>query len=169
MEINHPLISSSALRAFHLLHPTGKATHFRTIQASWKFANESFTLNCFSFKRWLSLTRRPRHEILTLKKNDKLAAMTSSHGLSVPTLDTSVSASPTISTTQSLETAGVKRKRISDSKLYCVRSGHQPGIYHSWPECFAQVKGFKGAICRLLNADCRAATYRCLQSSHSPL
>ena len=42
---------------------------------------------------------------------------------------------------------GFKRKRQAEAKFYAVRSGHCPGIYHSWPECLAQVKGFKSAIC----------------------
>jgi hypothetical protein len=46
------------------------------------------------------------------------------------------------------EGAGVKRKRPTESKFYTVRIGHRPGIYHTWPECLAQVKGFKGAICK---------------------
>jgi hypothetical protein len=44
---------------------------------------------------------------------------------------------------------GVKRKRAADPKFYAVRAGHRPGIYHSWSECLAQVKGFKGATCKL--------------------
>ena len=149
MEINHFLIPSSTWRLFHLLRSTRRAAHLRSdIRASWNFANESFTSRCFNFKRRLSLTHCPRYGILRLVTNDKLATMASSQGLTIPTTKSPVSACAAISTTQCLETAGAKRKRTSESKLYCVRLGHQPGIYHSWPECFAQVKGFKGAICR---------------------
>lgn len=31
------------------------------------------------------------------------------------------------------------------SKFYAVKNGRKPGIYLSWPECEAQVKGFSGA------------------------
>lgn len=34
---------------------------------------------------------------------------------------------------------------MAKTKFYTVRKGHQPGIYTSWAECEAQVKGFKGA------------------------
>lgn len=32
------------------------------------------------------------------------------------------------------------------AKFYAVKKGKKPGIYNSWPECQAQVKGFSGAI-----------------------
>ncbi|KAI9877275.1 MAG: hypothetical protein M1830_004358 [Pleopsidium flavum] len=41
--------------------------------------------------------------------------------------------------------AGTKRKRAIDPKFYAVRVGYHPGIYHSWPECLAEVTGFKNA------------------------
>ena len=31
------------------------------------------------------------------------------------------------------------------SRFYAVKNGRKPGIYLSWPECEAQVKGFSGA------------------------
>ena len=31
------------------------------------------------------------------------------------------------------------------AKYYGVKQGHQPGVYASWVECEAQVKGYKGA------------------------
>lgn len=34
---------------------------------------------------------------------------------------------------------------MAKSKFYTVRKGHQPGVYTSWAECQAQVKGFSGA------------------------
>ncbi|KAL8691655.1 MAG: hypothetical protein Q9224_004127 [Gallowayella concinna] len=42
--------------------------------------------------------------------------------------------------------AGTKRKRAADPKFYAVRTGHQPGIYHTWADCLEQVKGFKKAL-----------------------
>lgn len=45
-------------------------------------------------------------------------------------------------------TTGTKRKRESSkpsSKFYAVRVGKEPGIYHSWPECLDQVRGFPKA------------------------
>ncbi|EEP78391.1 ribonuclease H [Uncinocarpus reesii 1704] len=56
------------------------------------------------------------------------------------------STSPTQSTAAPAAVAGAKRKRGSGQKIYAVKNGFQPGIYHSWDECFAQVKGFKGAV-----------------------
>ncbi|KAJ5443743.1 uncharacterized protein N7458_007615 [Penicillium daleae] len=43
-------------------------------------------------------------------------------------------------------TAGTKRKRTTGNKLYAVKKGSKPGIYYSWPDCLAQITGFKGAI-----------------------
>lgn len=50
--------------------------------------------------------------------------------------------------TQSIPTAGTKRKRDSKSqmKFYAVRVGKEPGIYHSWAECLGQVRGFPKAM-----------------------
>ena len=31
-------------------------------------------------------------------------------------------------------------------KYYAVRKGRQPGIYHTWDECSAQVNGYAGAV-----------------------
>lgn len=45
--------------------------------------------------------------------------------------------------------AGNKRKRESKApqlKFYAVRIGKSPGIYHSWPDCLEQVKGFPKAV-----------------------
>ena len=45
--------------------------------------------------------------------------------------------------------AGTKRKRESKApqlKFYAVRIGKTPGIYHSWPDCLEQVKGFPKAV-----------------------
>lgn len=45
--------------------------------------------------------------------------------------------------------AGTKRKRDSKApqlKFYAVRVGKAPGIYHSWPDCLEQVKGFPKAV-----------------------
>ncbi|KAF7525787.1 hypothetical protein G7054_g10962 [Neopestalotiopsis clavispora] len=39
-----------------------------------------------------------------------------------------------------------KRKMEDDTpKFYAVRSGHEPGVYLTWPECQEQISGFKGA------------------------
>ncbi|KAJ5653193.1 Ribosomal protein L9/RNase H1N-terminal [Penicillium lividum] len=42
--------------------------------------------------------------------------------------------------------AGIKRKRVPAAKYYAVKAGFKPGIYYGWPECLAQITGFKGAI-----------------------
>ncbi|KAK5045017.1 hypothetical protein LTR84_010165 [Exophiala bonariae] len=44
-------------------------------------------------------------------------------------------------------TAGTKRKRTAERKFYAVQQGKKTGIYDSWDECLAQVRGHKGAIC----------------------
>lgn len=36
--------------------------------------------------------------------------------------------------------------RFFMSKFYAVKKGRQTGIFYTWPECEAQVKGYKGAI-----------------------
>lgn len=43
---------------------------------------------------------------------------------------------------------GTKRKRTSEPKYYAVKSGFKPGVYYKWDDCLAQVKGFKGAVCK---------------------
>ena len=45
---------------------------------------------------------------------------------------------------------GRKRKRTTKVKFYCVRRGHNPGIYHNWPECLAQITGFGACLCQTL-------------------
>jgi len=35
--------------------------------------------------------------------------------------------------------------KLSDKKIYAVRKGRQTGLFETWPECEAQIKGFKGA------------------------
>ncbi|KKY24893.1 putative rnase h domain protein [Phaeomoniella chlamydospora] len=42
--------------------------------------------------------------------------------------------------------AGVKRKRVPDTKYYGVREGRIPGVYATWAECLHQVKGHKNAL-----------------------
>ncbi|KAI9792965.1 MAG: hypothetical protein M1816_001287 [Peltula sp. TS41687] len=49
------------------------------------------------------------------------------------------------SPTGTASSAGSKRKRDAEPKLYAVRVGHSPGVYFSWSDCLAQVKGFKNA------------------------
>ena len=34
---------------------------------------------------------------------------------------------------------------MAKTKFYAVKNGRVPGVYNSWPECEAQVKGFSGA------------------------
>jgi len=43
--------------------------------------------------------------------------------------------------------AGTKRKRTTERKFYAVKEGKRPGIYETWNECLAQVRGHKGALC----------------------
>lgn len=45
-------------------------------------------------------------------------------------------------------TAGTKRKRGSTAKYYAVKAGYQPGVYHEWRDCLAQITGYKGAVCK---------------------
>lgn len=51
------------------------------------------------------------------------------------------------SPTGTASSGGSKRKRDTELKLYAVRVGHKPGVYFSWSDCLAQVKGFKNATC----------------------
>ena len=41
-----------------------------------------------------------------------------------------------------------KRKRNAGPAFYAVRVGRTPGIYYSWPDCEAQIKGMK-AECKV--------------------
>ncbi|EON61779.1 hypothetical protein W97_00995 [Coniosporium apollinis CBS 100218] len=53
--------------------------------------------------------------------------------------------SDTKSNASTTASSGTKRKRDTGPKFYAVRVGHAPGIYHSWADCMAQIKGFKNA------------------------
>ncbi|KAJ9641897.1 hypothetical protein H2199_005111 [Coniosporium tulheliwenetii] len=53
--------------------------------------------------------------------------------------------SDTKSNASTTASSGTKRKRDAGPKFYAVRVGHTPGIYHSWADCMAQIKGFKNA------------------------
>jgi hypothetical protein len=46
--------------------------------------------------------------------------------------------------------SNIRKRKLEDDppKFYAVRSGHEPGIYLTWPECQEQISGFKGAQCR---------------------
>jgi ribonuclease HI len=46
---------------------------------------------------------------------------------------------------------GASRIR-SGPKFYAVRTGAKPGIYHTYDDCLAQVKGFKKAVCECCSA-----------------
>ncbi|KAF2397069.1 RNase H domain-containing protein [Trichodelitschia bisporula] len=56
-------------------------------------------------------------------------------------------------------TGSLKRKRGSELKFYAVRAGHAPGIYHTWPDCLAQVKGFKKAVFKSFTSLTEAEAY----------
>lgn len=61
-------------------------------------------------------------------------------------------ASPSTSSVTSNGTSH-KRKRPGDApKYYAVRQGRIPGVYNTWEECLNQIKGHKGALCKLLPA-----------------
>ena len=49
-------------------------------------------------------------------------------------------------------TSSAKRKRGAGPAFYAVRVGRTPGIYYSWSDCEAQIRGVK--------ADCRLSDYR---------
>lgn len=42
-----------------------------------------------------------------------------------------------------------KRKRLGTAKFYGVASGRNSGVYTTWADCLAQVKGVKGSKCKL--------------------
>lgn len=46
-------------------------------------------------------------------------------------------------------------------KYYAVRVGVTPGIYRSWPECLAQITGFRGAICASASPPLTRRLIRC--------
>jgi len=41
-----------------------------------------------------------------------------------------------------------KRKRTTGPAFYAVKVGRTPGLYYSWPDCEAQIRGTK-AECKL--------------------
>ncbi|MBR6849825.1 MAG: RNase H1/viroplasmin domain-containing protein, partial [Lachnospiraceae bacterium] len=43
------------------------------------------------------------------------------------------------------------------SKYYAVKVGLAPGIYQSWAECEAQVKGYPGALFKSFASEAEAA------------
>ena len=46
------------------------------------------------------------------------------------------------------------------AKYYGVKQGHNPGIYTTWADCEAQVKGYKGAQYKSFGSE----TYVCVWS-----
>lgn len=45
------------------------------------------------------------------------------------------------------------------AKYYGVKQGHNPGIYTTWADCEAQVKGCKGAQYKSFGSEAEAHTY----------
>ena len=70
-------------------------------------------------------------------------------------------------TTQNTSSSGVKRKRGTELKFYAVRTGHAPGIYHSWADCKAQITGYKKATCETSTCTLPTKLNGC-KSSHLP-
>lgn len=54
--------------------------------------------------------------------------------------------------------AGTKRKRPSEKKFYAVKSGKVPGIYNTWDECLNQVRGHRGAACKLRHRSIKSSS-----------
>ena len=58
------------------------------------------------------------------------------------------------------------------NKIYAVKQGYKPGIYNTWAECEAQVKGYKGAEYKSFNNEEEAKLYvygEVKNTSHSSL
>lgn len=53
-------------------------------------------------------------------------------------------------------------------KVYAVRNGRTPGIYQTWAQCQAQVKGFPGAIFKSFPTLAEAEAYMQLPGSSGP-
>ncbi|OCL02496.1 RnaseH-domain-containing protein [Glonium stellatum] len=68
----------------------------------------------------------------------------------------------------SLTSSGAKRKRGNEPKFYAVRAGKIPDIYHSWSDCLAQVRGFKGAIYKSFTSLTEAEAFMRDDSAKSP-
>ena len=52
-----------------------------------------------------------------------------------------------------MSSSASKKRKFGDvappsTKYYAVRAGHKPGVYNTWPECQANITGFKGASCK---------------------
>ena len=54
------------------------------------------------------------------------------------------------STSAQEPSAAMVSHRKGTRKYYAVRIGTKPGVYHTYDDCLAQVRGFKGAICKLI-------------------
>ena len=78
----------------------------------------------------------------------------------------SVIAQPRITIAEPVPSVGSKRKRMAEPKFYAVRFGNTPGIYHSYPECLEQVKGFKRASCKYFTAIVESLLNTILKSNH---
>ncbi|KAK9761993.1 hypothetical protein K7432_018649 [Basidiobolus ranarum] len=53
----------------------------------------------------------------------------------------------------------VKTPKIPGQKFYAVHRGRQPGIYHTWPECQAQILGYTGAIYKKFDSQAEAEDF----------
>lgn len=53
-------------------------------------------------------------------------------------------------------------------KVYAVRNGRRPGIYQTWAQCQAQVKGFSGAVFKSFPTLAEAEAYMQLPGSSGP-
>lgn len=61
---------------------------------------------------------------------------------------TTPSPSPAPSASASQLAAGEAKRKRNGPKFYAVKVGYQPGVYNEWNHCLAQVKGYKGAVCK---------------------
>lgn len=53
----------------------------------------------------------------------------------------------------------LKKNMAKINKVYAVKNGRHPGIYHSWSECNAEVQGFVGAKFKSFATEMEAQAY----------
>ncbi len=82
--------------------------------------------------------------------NQGLSAQARMAGVAQPAMQPPMRVQGDDDTRSTSTSSSLKRKRKGDHKFYAVRTGHKPGIYHSWPDCQQQVTGYKAAVCGYL-------------------
>lgn len=118
-----------------------------------KFPRSSFTV-IISLTSSISTFTRRVHAVPFSSRSSRLISSVYHHSMASSTSPQGLQArSPVLSEPRdrTLQSAGLKRKRSSETKFYAVKAGYQPGVYFKWDDCLAQITGYKNAVCMLLS------------------